>query len=222
MIASLGEHGVDPADLSPALMSTHTVKNPEFDPIAKKQAEAEDEQVADEANADDANPPPPYEPPDYDDPRETPPETPKISIDPPTPRKLNPFGDDDEDNDPVTPTQQRPQPQFHEQEVDGDMGYSTNDHEGVSTVSTPPTSTGGGIDPGPSGQSSSSSVAEATAPPDQPDTASDEKAVEVDDAALPSLPGVSTVLTNKDEFVTLDIRWTVVSLWTQSKMSPDA
>ncbi|KAL1410336.1 hypothetical protein Q8F55_004344 [Vanrija albida] len=77
MIESLGEHGVDPADLTPALMTTHTVKNPEFDPEAKrladvaaadkaeKEAEAEKER---EAKAEEAlfseendDPAPPYE-----------------------------------------------------------------------------------------------------------------------------------------------------------------
>lgn len=41
MIASLAEHGVQPTDLVPSLMTTHTVANPEYDPIeARKQASA--------------------------------------------------------------------------------------------------------------------------------------------------------------------------------------
>lgn len=39
MIESLGEHGVEPMDLVPALMTTHTVANPEYDPEeARRQA----------------------------------------------------------------------------------------------------------------------------------------------------------------------------------------
>ncbi|TFK69887.1 DUF726-domain-containing protein [Pluteus cervinus] len=41
MIESLAEHGVQPMDLVPALMTTHTVTNPEYDPEeARRQAEA--------------------------------------------------------------------------------------------------------------------------------------------------------------------------------------
>ncbi|KAH9953368.1 hypothetical protein BC827DRAFT_1262447 [Russula dissimulans] len=40
MIEGLGEHGVQPSDLVPALMTTHTVANPEYDPTeAQRQAE---------------------------------------------------------------------------------------------------------------------------------------------------------------------------------------
>jgi hypothetical protein len=40
MIESLGEHGVQAMDLVPALMTTHTVANPEYDPEeARRQAE---------------------------------------------------------------------------------------------------------------------------------------------------------------------------------------
>ncbi|EJU02650.1 DUF726-domain-containing protein [Dacryopinax primogenitus] len=47
MIESLAEHGVTAADLAPALMTTHTVKNPDYDPIEarrKKEAEAMEEE----------------------------------------------------------------------------------------------------------------------------------------------------------------------------------
>ncbi|PBK93601.1 hypothetical protein ARMGADRAFT_1062984 [Armillaria gallica] len=44
MIESLGEHGVLPMDLVPALMTTHTVANPEYDPeAARQQKHHEDE-----------------------------------------------------------------------------------------------------------------------------------------------------------------------------------
>jgi hypothetical protein len=54
MIESLAEHGVLAADLVPALMTTHTVKNPEYDPAAAKviheeQEESEEEQEEEEA-----------------------------------------------------------------------------------------------------------------------------------------------------------------------------
>ncbi|KDQ62909.1 hypothetical protein JAAARDRAFT_119620 [Jaapia argillacea MUCL 33604] len=40
MIESLGVHGVRPEDLVPSLMTTHTIANPEYDPVqARKQAE---------------------------------------------------------------------------------------------------------------------------------------------------------------------------------------
>lgn len=55
MIESLAEHGVDPVDLVPALMTTHTVKNPEYDPEAKRRADlaavAKAEEEAEEAAA---------------------------------------------------------------------------------------------------------------------------------------------------------------------------
>lgn len=44
MIESLGDHGVDPMDLVPALMTTHTVANPEYDPTAARQKSMEGEQ----------------------------------------------------------------------------------------------------------------------------------------------------------------------------------
>ncbi|TDL26409.1 DUF726-domain-containing protein [Rickenella mellea] len=44
MIESLSEHGVLSSDLVPALMTTHTVANPEYDPLeAKRQSDAKDE-----------------------------------------------------------------------------------------------------------------------------------------------------------------------------------
>lgn len=43
MIESLGDHGVDPMDLVPALMTTHTVANPEYDPVIARQKKVDDE-----------------------------------------------------------------------------------------------------------------------------------------------------------------------------------
>ncbi|CAK9782804.1 DUF726-domain-containing protein [Cutaneotrichosporon oleaginosum] len=64
MIESLAEHGVDPADLVPALMATHTVKNPEFDPEAKRRADLKIEEdclAAVPEEQEDDDPAPPYE-----------------------------------------------------------------------------------------------------------------------------------------------------------------
>jgi hypothetical protein len=42
MIESLATHGVQPVDLVPALMTTHTIANPEYDPAeARKQAQSQ-------------------------------------------------------------------------------------------------------------------------------------------------------------------------------------
>ncbi|KAF8336458.1 uncharacterized protein EI90DRAFT_2912015 [Cantharellus anzutake] len=51
MIESLAEHGVDPMDLVPSLLTTHTVANPEYDP-----AEARKKQVEESRHADSASP----------------------------------------------------------------------------------------------------------------------------------------------------------------------
>ncbi|KAH9932106.1 uncharacterized protein BXZ73DRAFT_46960 [Epithele typhae] len=70
MIESLGQHGVEAKDLVPALMTTHTVANPEYDPAeARKQAEIREEEAAKESadisETDDSapsTPPPAYSP----------------------------------------------------------------------------------------------------------------------------------------------------------------
>lgn len=41
MIESLADHGVQAADLAPALMTTHTVANPEYDPVEGKKQEVQ-------------------------------------------------------------------------------------------------------------------------------------------------------------------------------------
>lgn len=47
MIESLGMHGIQPQDLVPALMTTHTVANPEYDPIeARRQADIRTEKLS--------------------------------------------------------------------------------------------------------------------------------------------------------------------------------
>lgn len=100
MIESLAEHGVRADDLVPALMATHTVKNPEYDPKAAKEAEREQEHDQDHQAEEDA--PPPYEPSaqllDLPSPRET---TPPATSPPPLrsrSKPINPFGSDDEES----------------------------------------------------------------------------------------------------------------------------
>ena len=47
MIESLAQHGIEAKDLVPALMTTHEVANPEYDPVeARKQAEHEEQEAA--------------------------------------------------------------------------------------------------------------------------------------------------------------------------------
>jgi hypothetical protein len=48
MIENLAEHGLQPGDLVPALMTTHTVANPEYDP-AEAQRQAETRKAEEEA-----------------------------------------------------------------------------------------------------------------------------------------------------------------------------
>jgi hypothetical protein len=120
MIESLAEHGVRAEDLVPALMTTHTVKNPEYDPKAAKEAEAGEGKQEDSGETDyrsEEEAPPPYEPSTIP-PISTPPSstsdtagetTPKTSIAPLPPlesrhKSINPFGDDDEEDFSEPPT----------------------------------------------------------------------------------------------------------------------
>ncbi|OWZ64032.1 hypothetical protein AYX15_04131 [Cryptococcus neoformans] len=130
MIESLAEHGVDPSDLVPALMTTHTVNNPDFDPKEKervdleealrKEAEADDEAereakakeerrvvVEDQgASNTETEPPPPYEVEERSISFATSPvgetaSSPSLEL---FSKSINPFGfDDDDDNGPKPP-----------------------------------------------------------------------------------------------------------------------
>ena len=128
MIESLAEHGVQAEDLVPALMTTHSVKNPEYDPKAAKEAELERHKVeiqGGEGKSEEA-PPPPYQPrsesiptkseaapvtvePTVADAGEAGVRTPTKSSSPlptlPRPRSINPFGDDDDEEDGLPPPQ---------------------------------------------------------------------------------------------------------------------
>ena len=206
MIESLGEHGVDPSDLVPALMATHTVKNPEFDPEAKKRAEMEriEEDLDEEVSDTGTEAPPAYQP------KHSPAVVPVKTI--------NPFGDDEEPvfSTPSTrPTSVR-LPSYDFDEDGGDIGVSSP----VERKSVQPDTAQVDMDEGDIGQTLSprkSAVDPSEAEMDHPgdlksptDTTEDTTAEPEVAPALPALPGVSTTLTSADEVVTLDIRWTVV------------
>lgn len=57
MIQSLGEHGVTAMDLAPALMTTHTVANPEYDPVEARRTQGQANAQEDEPPKDTAAPP---------------------------------------------------------------------------------------------------------------------------------------------------------------------
>ncbi|WVR03918.1 hypothetical protein IAU60_000917 [Kwoniella sp. DSM 27419] len=284
MIESLAEHGVDPSDLVPALMTTHTVNNPDFDPKAKAradlqaiaeaeaegEAEAEREMVTEkerfsnqvEANdkaeglglsaeglPTDSPPPPPYSP------RKTAEVVDAVPGKPTSrPRKtINPFGEDDDGDEglfdfPSASSSKRTSsiipsttasvpiarslPSFDDEDDDGDIssmlspqaeaapqksdaikGVPAEDANGAAPAfepekdpektprvnfAQPQTSHEGFADP--------DDAAEAGA--GEKDV--EETEAEAAPAPLPSLPGVSTSLSNIDEVVTLDIRWTVL------------
>jgi len=117
MIESLAEHGVMAEDLVPALMTTHTVKNPEYDPKAAKDA-AEEESGKGEGEKyrlAEQDAPPPYEPrtvlpdlPTTSTSEKIGETTPRRSTTPlpslkPRPKPINPFGEDsDEEEAPIT------------------------------------------------------------------------------------------------------------------------
>lgn len=256
MIESLGEHGVDPADLVPALMTTHTVKNPEYDPAAKKRADMEAALgvVREEDEEDEAEAPPPYEArgaatqadpssPAHEQPTPYPPISdlsapPAAPTEPSQPtrtehRASNPFGSDDESDNPIPsssrtaplrPTTHRV-PSYEEEE--GDLGAALSPTpEAMEEASKPsatdpvhrtmpnanPPSEPDNPDPG-----EDAAVGAATNETDSVNTSESQAPIPQaeplpEDEKLPSLPGVSTKLSTTDEMVTLDIRWTVVSL----------
>ena len=53
MIESLGEHGVVALDLVPALMTTHTVANPEYDPEEARRKSEDTENMTSDSDDDD-------------------------------------------------------------------------------------------------------------------------------------------------------------------------
>ncbi|KAI0830880.1 DUF726-domain-containing protein [Trametes gibbosa] len=67
MIESLGQHGIKPWDLVPPLMTTHTVANPEYDPVeARKQEKQREAEAAKESfDISESTSPPSTPPPTY-------------------------------------------------------------------------------------------------------------------------------------------------------------
>ncbi|WVQ62738.1 uncharacterized protein L199_000886 [Kwoniella botswanensis] len=254
MIESLAEHGVDPSDLVPALMTTHTVANPDFDPKAKEKADLEAIAEAEEAEAErdveaekqrlagrsreeideEENPPPPYRP------RE----------ESPLPRHTtNPFGEDEEEEDETrnplassstVSTSKSPPPQSGKKSKPTparlpSLDFDEDDGDITSMLSPPPSQsprppTSPSETPPPRDTNQKLRVEETDAEKtprvkfaESPEIVNNivenrnsemkEEAESEGDKApapLPSLPGVSTSLSNTDEKVTLDIRWTVL------------
>lgn len=253
MIESLGEHGVDPSDLVPALMTTHTVKNPEYDPVARKRKEMEAEKSGlrgEDEQGDLVPGPPAYQPrgqlPKVEDPTPlytkagpsrpmTTPRRPSPSPNPLNQKSVNPFGDDDEVDLPrpsmstssssrSTSTLTRPTPSrlssFDADDDEGDIGRSASPSASRISLpditlpsrspSTPPTPTANSSRPLHDPEKTPSrSVTPAPDNPEQQDEQYEQEDPE-EEAALPSLPGVSTTMSTTDEMITLDIRWTVV------------
>lgn len=173
MIESLAEHGVDPSDLVPALTTTHTVKNPEFDPVAKMKAESEAETVREEAEEEEI----------VEKIAEAGPSSPARSI-----RKKveNPFGDDDDEDElPLPSSSVNP---VNDDYDEGDLGAIEAPPKDMTTAEEEETTP------------KAASVELPSAQKSDPTTST-------------ALPGVSTSLSNTDETVTLDIRWTVVCPW---------
>ncbi len=124
MIESLAEHGVDPMDLVPSLMTTHTIKNPEYDPEEVKrealaeemervrieeedEREQEDKEKVGESEIPDEDgsehPPPPYTKMEVNIPAKALPTLNAVRsplASPLAPRKFNnPFGDDEDEDE---------------------------------------------------------------------------------------------------------------------------
>jgi hypothetical protein len=226
MIDSLAEHGVDPADLVPALMTTHTVKNPEFDPEAKRKAdeeakeeeirkeqEAKEEEARLEREADEhdlesiLNPAPPYE------------EVQSLGLltSPETQRsqRLPSFDDDSGDIGGVRIS--------IDDDADGDIGSAfapTVTRSRARTVTSPmkappplPPKDGASISDAKPGLSSNTTPRIDQSPNRTPKLNQAPETIDPlsqEQAAMPALPGVSTSITAADEDVTLDIRWTVL------------
>ena len=240
MIESLSEHGVLADDLVPALMTTHTVKNPEFDPEAKREADQAAEEKAKEeeagAGAEDESEVSDTEtevPPPYQATASSASSTSSASSAPRSPsrssplspkhKSVNPFGEDDEDEPIVPPPKPKPAqltPPAYDDE--GDIGTSLSSPSShklaVEEADIGDLDDGGDLGAIHTADPDTPKAAEATLRPetDSKDTEEKTEGEAAEDttlaaAPMPSLPGVSTSLTNADETVTLDIRWTVVS-----------
>ncbi|KAK4687619.1 hypothetical protein P7C73_g2499, partial [Tremellales sp. Uapishka_1] len=222
MIESLAEHGVDPSDLVPALMATHTVKNPEYDPKAKEKAALaalEEEEGGSESETE--------APPQYQREGVNAVEQEKAESRPSSPvplkirnKVINPFGDDEDDetfsiasssSSMIAPPLEDTRPSAIrlpsydlDEDDEGDIGGAMSPTPPASahpmrTFDSPtessPAHTADSIEKTP--QTNSHALPPEPSSPALP-------------SVLPALPGVSTHLSTIDEVVTLDIRWTVL------------
>lgn len=233
MIDSLAEHGVDPSDLVPALMTTHTIRNPEYDPAEVKRQQERDTEEAEEqarvvkesAKEGDAAKEPESKP--KSEPRNR---TRGASLLSQSHKPINPFGDDDDDEEEAA----RPLPS---KQLSTDTKKSINpfgddDDEDNEALPRPaPSRTTSGTMSIPKTpveeveadigapalliEESSASTGNALAPQQSRSSQttnlppSNDGAREMPIESQP-LPGVSTSLSRTDENVTLDIRWTIL------------
>ncbi len=247
MIESLAEHGVDPADLVPALMTTHTIKNPEYDPAEAKRQEAlakqerarKEQEVEDgfDTDSEDEAPPPPYEsagtPVQPLRSSNTPEARPNLAESKSFQgknRAANAFGYDDDDGDITSLASAEAGPSRSRSATisslrsgnvveEGGIAAFGNEDEADIAVTSPAKETE---------QEAGSTTPKAPVPQNLP-VGSDVDGVrakppESSAAESAPLPGVSTSLSKTDENVTLDIRWTIVSCYcgpTQSKVNVD-
>lgn len=183
MIDSLAEHGVTPDDLAPALMTTHTIVNPEYDEAeARRQEESQDGTLDDIAEG---------EEPSGD-----------VSGDPALDTKaIEAHFQKSSTPGNSGPTTELTHPPPPYQEADNDeadiadlVGSATLDGSRSGTTTPKP------------GKSSIEGTRDHPSAPLQ-----EEQKAENPLAMGKALPGVSTTLSKTDKNVTLDIRWTVVS-----------
>lgn len=232
MIESLAAHGVEPMDLVPSLMTTHTVANPEYDPAeAEKFKREEAERLVEEAEEQARL--------EVEHKRA---ENEKRSLTTLEDEASSVFGqgDDDEGDDPLPRQSSSPPPPRYSARKPSDSNPFGNDDEeddiGYIPAPSPPLGEPNALSPStlpvpptsPNLVPSSSSSAFALAPPptlpspnSEPSTLKGpivgtktdiklEKPAAVEEDVTPVLPGVSTTLTAADENITLDIRWTIL------------
>lgn len=182
MIESLAEHGVTPDDLAPALMTTHTIENPEYDEAeAKRQEEAgriegEDEKLSAEEKIRDGT------------------DT-ALEVDAIEARFAEASRLDDR-----TENHEPPAPPYRESADEAEADIA--DLVGSVTLSAG----SGAVTPRAEEPQAQTALVERTVPPPR-----EEEKPENPLAMGKALPGVSTTLSKTDRNVTLDIRWTVVS-----------
>lgn len=231
MIDSLAEHGVDPSDLVPALMTTHTIRNPEYDPAEVKKQQERDAEAATEAKIE-----------AEDSANESAPVQFEASVDKVKPetqnrmrassllsesrKPINPFGDDDDEEDAVPPTPKR-QPSTEVKISVNPFGDDDDEEETARPAPSRTTSSTSSTIAAPADETESDIGAptllleESTSPKETPMApqrswssqtavpAAGDNAREMPVESQP-LPGVSTSLSRTDENVTLDIRWTIL------------